>query len=192
MGDGVKITSMTAAGAAVSLLLAAGPAASQAQIGIMIAQMQSERANANCEANRRPGESQRINITNAINGLMRKLHAPAMPPTDLAKLFSKAKGSKVANVTQLISHTDLRTELTAGPPGQWKSFVVGGDHRAARGVWRIALPGVEGGPETVREFGFDFVLEGGAWKVMHAQEYPGPLYAPEPDPFCHAATASSY
>ncbi len=67
----------------------------------MIAQMQSERANANCEANRRPAESQRINITNSVNALMRKLHGPETPPKDLARLFSKAKGAKVANVTQL-------------------------------------------------------------------------------------------
>lgn len=188
----MRLVSIAAAGVAAAFLIMGTPASAQVELGLMLGEMQSRHNEAICQANRRPDPAQSRGITSQLDVLVRQLHNPALTPKQLAQLFSKMKGAKVANLTQLISQEDLRTELNKGPRGAWKHLVVGADHRAARGVWRITIPGVDGGPETIREFGFDFGIESGRWKVIRAQEYPGPLFAPEPDPFCHLATTSSY
>lgn len=190
LGVSLKITATAAVGAAATVLLLASPASAQAYIGTIIGQASAQRQEALCQANRQPLPSARIRITGRINAQMARLRAPSTPPKDLAKLFTKRDGSKIANATQLISAEEFRTLISG--PGAWRHLVVAADHNAARGVWRSVTPGVDGGPEIVREFGFDFVEEWGSWKVLHAQEYPGPLFAPDPDPFCHLWNTASY
>ncbi len=184
---------MAGVGAAACLVLLASSASAQAWIGTMVGQMAAEQEEARCQADRQPAPQRRDIIINKINGLMLKLQAPQTNSRDLAKLFSTADGAKIANVTELITPEAFRERLgPAEAKGEWKQLVVGADHAGARGVWRVVIPGVDGGPETVREFGFDFVGAFGTWKVLHAQEYPGPLFAPDADIFCHLREAASY
>ncbi len=184
---------MAGVGAAASLLLLASPASAQAWIGTMVGQMAAEREEAQCQANRQPVPQRRLIIIGKLNSLMVKLRAPETSASDLAKLFSKADGAKIANTTELITAEAFRERLgPADAKGGWKHLVVGADHAGARGVWRVVIPGVDGAPETVREFGFDFVGAFGSWKVLHAQEYPGPLFAPDPEIFCHLREAPTY
>lgn len=185
--------SVAAAGAAASVVLLASPASAQTNIGTMIGQASAQRQEAICQVNRQPDPRARLSIISKVNAAMRKLRTPETPAREVARLFSTRDGAKVANSTQLISQAELRTMLGPhGTPGQWKHLVVAADHLSARGVWRIVTPGLDGAPETVREIGFDFSGEWGSWKVLHAQEYPGPLFAPEPAIYCHLWQTATY
>ena len=190
LGVSLKINATAAVGAAATVLLLASPAASQAYIGTIIGQASAQHQEALCRANRQPVPARREVIAGKLTALVGKLSAPQATAKDLAKLYAKRDDSKIANAAQLISAEEFRTLIRG--PGAWKHLVVGADHNGARGVWRTVTPGVDGGPEIVREFGFDFVGTWGNWKVLRAQEYPGPLFAPEPEPFCHLWETASY
>lgn len=186
----MKIVTTAAVGAAGCVLLLASPASAQAWIGTMVGNMSAQQQEAHCQASRQPVPQRRDVIRTKLTALMGKLAAPGATAKDLAKLYASRDGAKIASATTLISAEEMRTLLGSG--GEWKHLVVGADHLGARGVWRVVTPGADGAPETVREFGFDFVGQWGNWKVLRAQEYPAPLGAPDPEPFCHLWETATY
>ncbi|MBX3481357.1 MAG: hypothetical protein KF842_13245 [Caulobacter sp.] len=180
--------------AAIAFSTASSPAVGQVDIGLMLSNISAERRERECQIRPVPNDSERIIATTAINGVMTRLRQP--PAKDDAKaigalFMKKDKVFKLASTEAYLSEAEFRALLGPAGSGDWRYLVIAADAESARGVWRVA-PDPGSGDEAggAVEIGIDLIKYRGAWKVLHAQAYPGE--APTVEPYCHLANTGSF
>ena len=168
-------------------------------VGNAIAQQQAYEAEQACLAGRPVPEKDRIKAEAGIEATLAEYFrvAAAKDQKALRQLFLvKAKDVRWSTPDGLADFgaiDDPFAGLAAQDGARTRiDLAVAGDGTTARGAWRINQVNAGGTPQAAAEYGVDFQLKGGKWRIWHLSLYKAPRAATPIVAYCHFDPADAF